>query len=395
VTAASGRRSHDRRAIGAFVIGVAVVVVACGPSTGTPGPSVSPPRDGGTGSLAPSSAGPQNDALSSLAKAAEAEGHLTTIGLPHDWCDYGEALKTFADRYAIQVMELSPDAGFADQLAAVRTNGTSAQAPDVIDVGRRFAAQARTEKLITPYKVTTWDDIPAALKDGAGFWYADYFAVLTFETNATVVPDPPREWTDLLAPTRRGTIALAGDPRVSDQAIQTVYAAALANGGSPNKPQAGLDFFAKLQTAGNLLPRIATQTTIDTGETPITIRWTTNALPHRDVSGDQPKIDLEVPTTGRLGDFSAQAISAFAPHPNAARLWMEFLYSDEGQNIFLKGDCQPARFDAMVAANAVPVELLAKAPDTTGTVFPTLAQLDAATALITKTWDTVVKVDIK
>ena len=90
-----------------------------------------------------------------------------------------------------------------------------------------------------------------------------------------------------------------------------------------------------------------------------------------------------------------QAISAFAPHPNAARLWEEFLYSDEGQNIWLKGDCQPARFEAMVAANAVPVELQAKAPDTTGAVFPTLAQLDAATAVITKGWDTVVKVDIK
>jgi putative spermidine/putrescine transport system substrate-binding protein len=388
-----GRRGLGR-AVGAFVIGVGVVV-GCGPSTGTPGPSVPAASEAAGASVRPSSASPASDALSSLAKAAEAEGHLTTIGLAHDWCNYGEALKTFGDRYAIQVTELSPDAGFADQLAAVRNGATGSQGPDVIDVGRRLAAQAKSEKLITPYKVATWNDIPATLKDASGFWYGDYFAVLTFETNATVVADPPREWADLLTPTRRGTIALAGDPRVSDQAIQTVYAAALANGGSLDKPQAGLDFFAKLQTAGNLLPTIATQTTIDTGATPITIRWTTNALPHRDVAGDQPKIDLEVPSTGRVGDFSAQAISAFAPHPNAARLWEEFLYSDEGQNIWLKGDCQPARFDAMVAANTVPVELQAKAPDTTGAVFPTLAQLDAATAVITKGWDTVVKVDIK
>jgi putative spermidine/putrescine transport system substrate-binding protein len=74
---------------------------------------------------------------------------------------------------------------------------------------------------------------------------------------------------------------------------------------------------------------------------------------------------------------------------------MEFLYSDEGQNLWLKGSCQPVRFDAMTAANAVPVEVLAKTPDTAGTVFPSLAQLDAATRVITTSWDTVVKVDIK
>ena len=26
-----------------------------------------------------------------------------------------------------------------------------------------------------------------------------------------------------------------------------------------------------------------------------------------------------------------------APHPDAARLWEEFLYSDEGQNLWLEG----------------------------------------------------------
>ncbi len=40
-----------------------------------------------------------------------------------------------------------------------------------------------------------------------------------------------------------------------------------------------------------------------------------------------------------------QAISAYAPHPNAAKLWMEYLYSDVGQNTWLNGYCNPIRYD--------------------------------------------------
>ena len=42
-----------------------------------------------------------------------------------------------------------------------------------------------------------------------------------------------------------------------------------------------------------------------------------------------------------------------APHPAAARLWQEYLYSDEGQNLWLKGGARPVRFDAMKAAGTL------------------------------------------
>jgi len=108
-----------------------------------------------------------------------------------------------------------------------------------------------------------------------------------------------------------------------------------------------------------------------------------------------PELAVVVPKSGVLAGVYVQGISAYAPHPNAAKLWMEFLYSDEGQNIWLKGYCNPARFDAMKAANAIPADLLAKLPDTSGTVFPTLDQLNKATDLITKNWDSVVGANIK
>ncbi|HEX5824613.1 MAG TPA: extracellular solute-binding protein, partial [Candidatus Limnocylindrales bacterium] len=351
-----------------------------------------PVASSGGGSTAPST-----DAMAALVPAAKGESSLTTIALPHTWCEYGKVIDGFKAKYGLEVNELNPDAGSGDEVEAIKANkdNKGPQAPDVIDVGLSFGPQAKTDGLIAAYKVSTWDTIPDAAKDADGFWYGDYYGVLAFETNKKVVTSPPQDWSDLLDPSHANQIALAGDPRVSNQAIQTVYAAGLANGGSLDDAQAGLDFFAKLQKAGNLVPTIAKPGTIDQGATPITIRWTYNALAHRDAAAGNPEIDVTVPKSGRFAGVYVQAISAYAPHPNAAKLWMEYLYSDEGQNIWLSGYCNPIRFDDMSKRNAIPAEMLAKLPDTAGAVFPTLDQLNKATTLITKNWDSVVGADIK
>jgi putative spermidine/putrescine transport system substrate-binding protein len=336
--------------------------------------------------------------MADLVTAAKGEGTLTTIALPHTWCNYGEAIETFKSKYGLEVNELNPDAGSGDEVEAIKANkdNKGPQAPDVIDVGLSFGPQAKTDGLIAPYKVSTWDTIPDTAKDPEGYWYGDYYGVLAFEVNKAVVTAPLTDWNDLLDPSHKSQVALAGDPRVSNQAIQTVYAAGLSQpGGSLDNAQPGLDFFKKLNDAGNFVPTIAKPGTIDQGATPITIRWTYNALAHRDEANGNPEIDVVVPKSGRFGGVYVQAISAFAPHPNAAKLWMEFLYSDEGQNIWLKGYCNPIRYEDMAGRNAIPAEVAAKLPDTAGAVFPTLEQLNKATELITKQWDTVVGADVK
>jgi putative spermidine/putrescine transport system substrate-binding protein len=221
--------------------------------------------------------------------------------------------------------------------------------------------------------------------------------VLAFEVNTAVVANVPHDWADLLKPEYKGQVALAGDPRTSNQAIQAVFAASLANGGSLDDAAPGLDFFKQLNDSGNFVPIIATAATVASGDTPITIRWTYNALSNRDATAASggPAIEVVVPTSGRFAGVYVQAISAYAPHPNAAKLWMEYLYSDEGQNIWLKGYCHPIRYPDLVAKNAVPADQLAKLPDVEGAVFPTIAQLDAAKTLITGQWDTVVGANVQ
>ena len=383
------------RVVAPFAI-VAIVASAC-----TSGASAPPAATGAApstgGGASASAAAPSADPMADLIAAAKAEGTLTTIALPHDWCNYGETIEAFKAKYGLEVNELNPDAGSGDEIEAIKANkdNKGPQAPDVIDVGLSFGPSAKKDGLIQAYKVSTWDSIPDAAKDAEGFWYGDYYGVLAFETNKSIVTTPPADWADLLGADYKGKIALAGDPRVSNQAIQTVYASGLGNGGSLDDAQPGLDFFKKLNDAGNLVPTIAKPGTIDQGATPVTIRWTYNALSHRDTAAGNPEIDVTVPKTGRFGGLYVQAISAYAPHPNAAKLWMEFLYSDEGQNIWLKGYCNPIRFEDMAKRNAIPADVLAKLPDTSGAVFPTLDQLNKATELITKNWDSVVGADIK
>jgi putative spermidine/putrescine transport system substrate-binding protein len=363
---------------------VFALIAACGGGTAT----ITEPPGTTTGGAA--------DPMQGLIDAAKAEGTLTTIALPHDWCNYGGVIEGFKAKYGLEVNELAPDAGSADEVEAIKANqgSTGPQAPDVIDVGLAFGPSAKDEGLLMPYKVATWDTIPADAKDADGYWYGDYYGVLAFEVNADVVTNIPQDWSDLLKPEYNGQIALAGDPRASNQAIFSVYAAALANGGSLDDAQAGLDFFAELAAAGNLVPVIAESGTVGTGETPITIRWTYNALANRDATAGNPPIEVVVPASGRFGGVYVQAISAYAPHPNAAKLWMEYLYSDEGQNIWLSGYCHPIRYPNLVETNAVPADQLAKLPDVEGAVFPTLAQIDAAKTLITENWDSVVGVNI-
>ncbi len=345
---------------------------------------------------------PANQPMGRLVAAASHEGQLTVIALPHDWCGYADVISSFKRKYGIKVNELNPDAGSGDEIEAIKANkgNSGPQAPDVIDVGLSFGPSAKQAGLLQPYKVATWNSIPNDQKDAQGYWYGDYYGVLAFEVNTDVVKTVPHDWPDLLTPQYANAVALAGDPRSSNQAIQGVFAAGLsaAMGHVDGAAAAGLKYFATLKSRGNFVPVIGKAGTIAQGATPIILRWDYNALADRDTLNGNPKIQVIVPQTGVVAGVYVQAISAYAPHPNAAKLWMEYLYSDEGQLLWLKGYCHPIRFQNLVSTHKVPADLLAKLPPAAGyakALFPTLAQQGQAAQVITKQWDTVVGANVK
>lgn len=379
---------------------------AAAPSTAAastaPAASAAPVASAAANLPAPPAPGPASaqaaGGLDKLVEAAKNDKELSTIALPDDWANYGAIKKAFLAKYSfLKHNDLNPDGSSSEEVEAIRANAGNKgpQNPDVIDVGFTWGPAAKNDKLLQPYKVATWETIPDKLKDPDGAWYGDYYGVMALEVNTQVVKNVPQDWADLLKPEYKGQVALAGDPTASSQAQNAVWAAALGNGGSLDDATPGLQFFKKLNDAGNLLPVIAKPATIAKGETPIAIRWDYNALANRDTTGGNT-IQVVIPKSGSLAGVYVQAISAYAPRPNAARLWMEFLYSDEGQLLFIKGYATPVRFDDLKKRNVIPADVLAKLPQTSAQIaLPNAAQITAAGDKIKAGWTTTVGVPIK
>lgn len=395
-------RSKTRFTVVSVLLLLTMILSACASATAsTAAPATSAPAAPAKPAMTADKAKSAADlgGMDALIAAAKAEGELSVITLPRDWCNYGEMMDTFSKKYGIKINSLNPDGGSADEIQAIIDNKANKgpQAPDVIDVGPAYGPLAKEQGLIAPYKVETWSTIQGT-NDPDGYYYVDYSGVMVFEINTDVVKDLPSKYKDLLDPKYKGQVALAGDPRASNQAAQSVYAAAIANGGTLDDIQPGLDFFKQLNQAGNLLPLIADSGPIAKGETPITFQWSWNAYANKDTFKGNPNIEIVYPSDVNWGGYYYQAISAFAPHPAAARLWQEYLYSDEGQLTWIKGYCAPARLADLNARNVVSAELKAKLPDPkllASSVVPSGDQLSAARKLIKEQWDAVVGLDIK
>ena len=334
--------------------------------------------------------------MDALIAAAKAEGTLTTIALPRDWCNYGAVIDGFKAKYGIAVNELNPNAGSADEIEAIKANkdNTGPQAPDVIDVGLSFGPAAKAEGLIQPYKVSVWDSIPDSAKDADGYWYGDYYGVLALAVNKDIVTDAsPTSFADLKDPKYAAMVAIPGDPRTGNSSMMSVYAAGIAEGakGGAEAASAGIAYMKALKDSGNFVQVGGSAQNFAQGTTPVMADWDYNVLAMRDKLAGNPPVEVVIPSDAVIAGVYVQAISAYAPHPNAAKLWMEYIYSDEGQLAWLAGYCHPIRFNDLAARGVIPADLLAKLPAPEAyakAIFPTLDEQTAAKAVVAETWAT-------
>jgi putative spermidine/putrescine transport system substrate-binding protein len=329
--------------------------------------------------------------MKSLVQAAKKEGHLNTIALPRDWANYGEVLDTFKSLYGISENNAAPLDASLQEIQAIKSLKGTSRAPDVVDVSPAVAIEGKNDGLFAKYKVATYSTIPANMKDPHANWYGDYWGVMSFISLDSQVKNPPKTWSDLLKPEYKGQVALGGVPTSSGEALGAVIGAALASGGSLDNIQAGIDFFAKLKANGNWNPTLGNEVSnIAKGVTPIVIRWDYLNLANRDeLAKSSQTSTVSIPATGRYGGFYCQAISRFAPNPHAAKLWMEFIYSDQGQLLFLKGYTHPARYGDLAKRGKVPASLAKKLPAASNyknVHFASNAQQTKALNLVTKQW---------
>jgi putative spermidine/putrescine transport system substrate-binding protein len=372
-------RMARRSGVAALAAVTLIGIAACSPPTKT---TTSTSTAGAKASSATSAQAAGG--MAALVAAAKKEGTLNVIALPPDWANYGAIIAGFQAKYGIKVNSSQPDASSADEIAAAKNLKGQSNAPDVFDVSGTVAS-ANTA-MFAPYKVATFNDVPALLKDPNGLAVSDYGGYMSIGYDAGKVPAPTRV-ADLLKPAYKGKVALNGDPTKAGAGFSGVVMAALSQGGTANDISPGVAFFKALKTAGNFLPVDPTPATIESGQTPVVFDWDyLNVAQGKKLTGKM-NWKTVVPAGAVVGGYYEQAINKDAPHPAAARLWQEYLYSDAGQNLWLQGGARPVREAAMVAAGTIDKAAYAALPHVVGTpVFLTKAQSEKAAAYLTANW---------
>src|SRR5437588_2029533 len=348
-------------------------------------------NSGGSGSSSstttPNLAGPID--MQTLMSHAKQEGELQAIGIPPDWADYADILAGYTHNFSVPVSYKVEQNFSLAQAPVVFKNSKYHAHGDIGDVGFKFGPVAIQQGLVTPYKHAPWDDIDPSLKDADGNWCTEYYGAQALVINTDIVKNPPTSFADLLKNSYKNMVGIDGDPRQANDAFLAVYSAALANGGSLDNIQPGIDFFAKLKQKGNFTVARSSDANIAKGEVAIAIMWDYLGLGFRDTFKGKPTLTVHIPTEASIAGPYVSIVNNTAPNPYAARLWIEYIFSDEGQLFYLKGYAHPARYQALVAANKIPTDLSAKLPPATEyskLAYPNLAQLTAATAVVAQNW---------
>ena len=326
----------------------------------------------------------------SIVAAGKKDGNLNTIALPPDWANYGEIIDTFQKLYGLKLTNASPDISSAEELQAIRSLKGQRRSPDVVDVGPAFAIQGKTEKLFTPYKPSNWASIPASAKDPSGYWVGNYFGVVSFGINKNIVKNVPKSWADLLKPEYKGQVALNGNPLSASAAFSRGVVGSARQRRLARQHHARHRILRQAQGGGQLHScRARRPATVQTGQTPIVADWDYLNLGYSKQFAGKVDWTVTVPSDGVYGSHYATAINATGPNQGAAKLWEEFITSDAGQMLFLKGYAHPIRFNDMVKRGVIPKDVLATLPDAAvyqSVKFATPDQLTKAKAVLAANW---------
>jgi putative spermidine/putrescine transport system substrate-binding protein len=393
-------RASKTIVVAAAAVGSILLAAGCGSSGSSS--SSTPAAAGGSSSAAAGSSSSaattdwstatsaaQGGGMDALIAAAKKEGSLNVITLPNDWANYGTIMKDFTAKYGIKITDENPDGSSQDELNAINQTKGQSRAPDVVDVGTAFAVKGQQAGDWANYEVSTWSDIPTSSKDPNGAYYADYGGYVAIGYDSSKVKTPPTSFKSLLNPAYKNMVALNGNPTQAGAAFAGVYAAALANGGSFGNIAPGVNYFKQLKQAGNFVPVTGSASTMESGQTPILIWW--DYLLASEVGAKYKNLKIVIPTDASYAAYYDQAVSKYAAHPAAARLWEEYLYSTEGQNLFLEGGTRPVELPALVTAGTQDKTAYAALPPAPagGMTFPSDAQQNTAETVVAQQWPSV------
>ncbi|HEY0419655.1 MAG TPA: extracellular solute-binding protein [Acetobacteraceae bacterium] len=283
-----------------------------------------------------------------LEAAARREGTLTWYTAHTDGETAELVGRTFTARYpGIKVVVVRTTAQVAYERLSQDIKNNTAQC-DVFsstDPGHDEALKARglLARYIPQNAAALAPALQNADKDGYYFTTAAGLVVITYNTRKVKPEEAPKNWPDLLAPRWRRQVSV-GHPAFSGYVGIWVLSM---------RQLYGWDFFEKLEKNQPQIGRSVndTVTMLNSGERSVAAGPTGTTL----LSADKGNpLALVYPTDGAVLIISPSAVMANAPHPNAARLFMEFLLSEEASQVSVEMRGESLRADVLPKPGARP-----------------------------------------
>jgi len=330
----------------AATLATVVLVGACSSASTSSAPAASAAGSAPAASAAAPATPDSAAIIADLEAKTKAEGALNSYGMPPDWTNFGEIWNAFLPKYGpsagTPLTHTDTDMSSAEEIQKVDAEKNNPVA-DQGDIGIQFGPVAVEAKAVQPYKPTRWDKVPDYAKDPDGNWMCWYTGTISLTVNTALVQNVPHSWADLKKPEYKGKLGIS-DPRTTGQGAMLFMAANLAMGGDETNLDPGFKYFKELSDAGIFTPAGPSSANIEKGEVAIGVLWDYNALPLRDkLKAQTPPVPLEVviPSDGTTQAPYCHVINAYAAHPNAAKLFREFILTDEVQILQAKKYARP------------------------------------------------------
>lgn len=352
----------------AMIMGVAVLSAGCGAAAQTQGSadktvqasdaaSAASVASASAGAAAESSAGASESStgsakadvdlnsmtLDQITEKAKADKEVDSVGMPDSWANWGQTWKDLKDKYGIAHND--SDMSSAEELQMFATEGKNAT-KDIGDVGQAFGPQAVSQDLVLSYKTSHWDSVPDWAKDKDGKWMMAYTGATTFLVNTDLVKTQPASWADL----EKGDYKVAIGDINGGTAQAAVIASAYAFGGSLDNLDPAFTFWTKLAKANRISTLDVKQQNFQTGEVPVGVIWSFTAIPYK-TAITQYHLKAVIPSDGSILSGYASVINKYAPHPYAAALARDYIFSDAGQANLASSGAIPTRTDVKIPQN--------------------------------------------
>ena len=209
---------------------------------------------------------------------------------------------------------------------------------------------------------------PAQHRDADGFyhtWRAS-LSVMGYNTNLMSEADAPKGYADLLDPKWKGKLAKA-HPSYSGTALTGTYAISKA---------LGWEYLEKLSKQGvqQLQSTTATPKSIASGERAVMVDGNEYNM-FIEIDAKSP-VKIIYPKEGTPFVTSPTAIFAAAPHPNAARVLQNFLYTAKAQQLLVDaGGNRSMHPEVKEPANRTPLAQIKLLPDDPAGMLPQIAEI--------------------